>query len=144
MSPQKRAGAEPETEVGEPELPKYHIDEGWYERQGRSLQHMIEARLAPSEGAEEKPARKRGRAARAPTMEDVAKVEGFVNPQLPLMEAVFRLLLVHQNKPLDLEEISQELAERGIGVTDARAVRPDILERMVDRDTHYGIVRYSE
>ena len=125
--------------------PKYHIDESWFERQSRSLQNMIDSRVPAAGLSGEKPTRKRGKAAsKGTSMADLARVEGFVTPELPILEAVFRLMLIHQNKPLDVEQISQELAERGIGIMDARVVRPEALTRMLDHDFHYGLTRYQE
>lgn len=132
------------------QMPKYHIDEAWYEVQHRSFQYMIESRVEALEGQKEKPAekattRKRAKAGPKPTgMESLSKIEGFVHPELSILEAVFRLLLVHQNKPMDAAEISQELAEHGIGVMDTRVVNPQSLVRMLDADFHYGFKRYQE
>ncbi|MBF8299115.1 MAG: hypothetical protein HW397_164 [Dehalococcoidia bacterium] len=130
--------------------PKYFIDEGWYELQSRSLQHMIDSRMSSVETAQvkapEKPSsRRKAKAAtvKAPTMESLSKVEGFIHPDLTILEAVFRLLLVNQNKPMDVQQISQELAEHGIGVMDTRMVNPQSLTRMLDSDFHYGIRRHS-
>jgi hypothetical protein len=125
--------------------PKYFIDEAWYEANSRSLQHMIDSRMEgegqKEKGGEEKAPRRKSRSAKAPTMETLSKVEGFIRPELSIMEAVFRLLLVNQNKPMDVEQISQELAEHGIGVMDTRVVSPQALRRMLDNDFHYGIRR---
>jgi len=131
--------------------PKYFIDEAWYQAHKRSLQHMVDSRMEAMDGqkekaAAEKPApRRRGAraAAKSTPMESLAKVEGFIHPELTLLEAVFRLLLVHQNKPMDVEQISQELAEHGIGVTDTRVVNARSLARLLDGDFHYGIKRYA-
>ena len=74
-------------------------------------------------------------------MADLAKIEGFVNPNLPVREAVFRLLLVYQNKPLDVEQLSQYLTDCGIGIMDARLIQPKALQRILDSDDYYGIAR---
>ena len=60
---------------------------------------------------------------------------------LPLLEAIFRLLLVHENKPMDVEQLSQELAERGIGIRDARPVDAETLIRVLANDNYYGLAR---
>ena len=125
--------------------PKYRIDESWFQREGRSLEFMIESRASGFEVPAAKPNRKRSKSvSKAPTMEQLSKIEGFVNADLPVMEAVFRLLLIHENKPLDVEQISQELAEAGLGVLDARVINPGTLVRMLDRDFHYGIAREED
>ena len=95
--------------------PAYRIDEGWYERSRRSLDDMIAARTGS-------PTTSKRRRKSAPSMADLAKIEGFVNPNLPVREAVFRLLLVYQNKPLDVEQLSQYLTD-------------------CDSDDYYGIAR---
>ena len=124
-------------------LPRYIVDEGWYEREGRSLAHAIESRIASIEMPQAKPKRRGKAAQKTSTFEDLAKIEGFVSPGLTVLEAVFRLLLVHQNKPMDVDQIGQELAERGIGVRDSRIINPDVLVRMLDRDSYYGFARAS-
>ena len=77
-------------------------------------------------------------------MADLAQIEGFVNPELPLLEAIFRLLLVHENKPMDAEQLSQELAERGIGIRDARPVDAETLVRVLKNDDYYGLAQLDE
>ena len=129
--------------VEEPQpVPVYHIDEAWFETAGRSLQDMIDGRVVSRQQAQDG-AGKRRRKRSSISMADLAKIEGFVNPELPILEAIFRLLLVHENKPMDVEQISQELAERGIGILDARVVRPEALTRILDTDSYYGLKRVS-
>ena len=138
------------TRIEEGELfPSYHIDEAWYEQQGRSLRYMIESRTEGIEPAavkaQEKPSKRKTKAiavTKGVSMESLAKLEGFIRPELTILEAIFRLILVHQNKPLPATQISEELAEHGIGVMDSRVVRPGNLVRMLDADFHYGIRRF--
>ena len=121
---------------------KYYIDTGWFERQGRSFEFMIESRVEGLDVPSSKGSRKRGKAAsKGTSLEDISKIEGFVKPELPILEAVFRLLLIHQNKPMDVDQISQELAELGLGVLDARMITPQTLIRTIDKDFHYGLTR---
>ena len=114
--------------------PSYRIDEGWYERNRRSLDEMIAARTS---GATTSKRRRKS----TPSMADLAKIEGFVDPNLPVSEAVFRLLLVYQNKPLDVEQLSQYLTDCGIGIMDSRLIQPKALQRILDKDDYYGITR---
>jgi hypothetical protein len=120
--------------------PRYHIDLKWYEANSRSFPDMITSRIGEGETEPSKTARKR-KASSNPSMADLAKIEGFVNPEMPLLEAAFRLLLVHENKPMDVEQMGQELAERGIGIRDARVVTPETLTRLLDSDSYYGVQR---
>ena len=136
---------------GTSKAPKYFIDEAWYELKSRSFQHMIDSRIEAVEDPTEKPTeravkRGKGKAAAAvsktATMDSLSKVEGFIHHELSVLETVFRLLLVHRNKPMYAEEMSQELAEHGIGVMDTRVVNAHSLTRMLDADFHYGIRRH--
>lgn len=121
-------------------LVKFHIDQSWYEDNHRSFQSMIDTRVSSGPSLDP-PTRTKRKKASVTSMADLSKIEGFVGAELPILEAIFRLLLIHENKPMDTEEISQELAERGIGIIDSRTVRPAALTRILDHDTHYGLRR---
>lgn len=125
------------------EQPKYYIDVDWFVRQDRSFEFMIESRVAGLEMVSVTGGRARKkRPTKGISLEEISKFEGFVKADLPVLEAVFRLLLVHENKPMDVGQISQELAEAGLGVLDARMITSESLIRMIDRDFHYGLSRY--
>lgn len=140
----KETASRGETEQDDQQqAPKYYIDESWFERVGRSLQHLIESRVTEPGDIQDKSAKRRKKKA-AVSMADLAQIEGFVNPELPLLEAIFRLLLVHENKPMDAEQLSQELAERGIGIRDARPVDPETLIRVLANDDYYGLTQLGK
>lgn len=140
----KETASRGETEQDDQQqAPKYYIDESWFERVGRSLQHLIESRVTEPGDVQDKSAKRRRKKA-AVSMADLAQIEGFVNPELPLLEAIFRLLLVHENKPMDVEQLSQELAERGIGIRDARPVDPETLIRVLANDDYYGLAQLGK
>ena len=140
----KETASRGETEQDDQQqAPKYYIDESWFERVGRSLQHLIESRVTEPGDIQDKSAKRRRKKA-AVSMADLAQIEGFVNPELPLLEAIFRLLLVHENKPMDVEQLSQELAERGIGIRDARPVDPETLIRVLENDDYYGLAQLGK
>ncbi|MCH8191057.1 MAG: hypothetical protein IIC80_06860 [Chloroflexi bacterium] len=140
----KETASRGETEQDDQQqAPKYYIDESWFERVGRSLQHLIESRVTEPGDIQDKSAKRRRKKA-AVSMADLAQIEGFVNPELPLLEAIFRLLLVHENKPMDVEQLSQELAERGIGIRDARPVDAETLIRVLANDDYYGLTQLGK
>lgn len=57
----------------------------------------------------------------------------------PLLESVFRLLLSTGNQPMNVDEIARRLAEvRG------NSVSSDLLCRLLDHDSFYGITRVPE
>ena len=51
----------------------------------------------------------------------------------------FRLFLVNGNQPLDLEELSKQLAEWRGG--DTYRTSPEILSRLLDSSQYYGLRR---
>ena len=126
-------------EAEEESDPRYNIDMDWFERNQRSLDEMIAGRVADLEPPSPKASKRKK--ATPPSMADLAKIEGFINPQLPLLEAVFRLVLVHQDKPLGVGQISQELAEAGLGIKDSRLVSPEVVSRLIESDVYYGLRR---
>lgn len=123
----------------EQETQRYNVDLKWFDHNHRSLDEMIAARVADLEGPTQKGRRRKS--AGPTTMADLAKIEGFINPLLPLSEAIFRLILVHENKPLPVTQISQELAEAGLGIQDSRLVNPEVIRRLIEADVHYGFKR---
>lgn len=117
---------------------KYRIDLEWLHSHSRSLDEMIAARL-PADAGQGKGPKKAVK--KTPDLADLAKIEGFISHDLPVLEAVFRLILVHENKPMDVDQLSQELAEQGVGIRDARVIGPEALIRMMDDDSYYGMVQ---
>ena len=68
----------------------------------------------------------------------------FIHPDLPVMEAVFRVLLSKGNKPMTLESIYENLRERWSNPTNPRTPHVDNLYRMLIADTFYGISQVSQ
>ena len=73
-----------------------------------------------------------------------SKTPEFIHPELPVMEAVFRILLSGHNKPMTLESIYQVLRERWWDLTNPRTPPPATLYRMLSHDAFYGISQVSE
>jgi hypothetical protein len=65
-----------------------------------------------------------------------SKQENFLNPNLPLMDMIFRLFLANGNEPLALEEIEGKLREI---VRSTRNVSTSVLKRIIEADKYYGI-----
>ena len=53
------------------------------------------------------------------------------------MESVFRLILANGNRPLELEELGNQLRERLDG--DTYRTSPEMLSRLLDNDRYYGL-----
>ena len=66
-----------------------------------------------------------------------SKTEGFITGELPILESIFRLLLANGNKPMDLEEIGNQLSERRGG--DATRTSVEVLSRVLESDRYYGL-----
>ena len=65
----------------------------------------------------------------------------FIPPDLPLMEAVFRVYLKEGNKPMNALEIRDQLMEWWSQTGPYKDVEPHILKRMLDNDRQYGFRR---
>ncbi|MBI4338583.1 MAG: hypothetical protein HY680_01370 [Chloroflexi bacterium] len=85
-----------------------------------------------------------------PWEEHLAMVEGhcsrtaeFIYPGLPLMEAVFRVLLGRGNAPTTLGEIHGVLQEKWADSSSHWAPPPARLYRMASRDVFYGIIELA-
>ena len=76
--------------------------------------------------------------------EHCSKTPDFIHPGLPVLEAVFRILLSGRNRPMTLEAIHQLLQERWTEITNPRTPQPATLHRILTHDTFYGISQVSE
>lgn len=69
---------------------------------------------------------------------------GFIQPDMPAMEAAFRILLSNGRKPMAVQVIYEALRERWSNPTNPRTPPPDKLYRMLLADTFYGITQLAE
>jgi hypothetical protein len=72
-----------------------------------------------------------------------AQDEGFVSPDMPLQEIVFRTLLAEGNKPLTLAQLHYAVTEKW--ATPIRPMNLSLvsLKRILDRDTYYCFSVYQ-
>ena len=125
----------PNSEAIQPEV-EYAIDFEWFRKSNRSLAILMRSRACP---------KCRHQFSDEATPEDMlsrfsqccSQAPEFLHPHLPLTEAMFRLFLANENKPMSAEEISQELNRWDIGET--RPVDTKTLRRLLDNDQSYGI-----
>jgi len=68
----------------------------------------------------------------------------FIRSEMPVMEAVFRVLLSNDREPMTVEAIYEALRERWSNPTNPRTPPPDKLYRMLMVDTFYGIIPVLE
>lgn len=147
-----------ETSAETKESPSYAIDRQWYQERDRSFVVVALSRMCPScrhqfevKSEPPRPSKKKGKSATASAIgargqepftvfeNCCGTAEDFLRPDLPLLEAIFRLFLARGNRPLTAEEISEQLRERWGGVTKRRDLSPSLIRRVMDGDEFYGL-----
>ncbi len=152
---------EPEEEI---EKPKYYIDLKWYDDHDRSFRTVAQARFCRScqakLGSETQE--------RVPTVDPktgrvvfemrsvpygtnpmsvirscCSKAKGYIGPETPVLEAVFRLFLANANQPTDLEGLREQLSEYLALNSRPHGYAVEYLERLIENDTQYGLRRFD-
>src|SRR4051812_734892 len=161
MELEERTEDLPEAEE-RPSIP-FYIDQQWYDTQNLSFHDLVlsrmcetcQARTAAGEEEEErhtvydaKTRRASFQVRRVPfasnpikrIREDCSAKKGYILPDMPTLEAVFRIYLANGNQPMPLAHVREQLADwcpdgqcRWLQLTDPQ------LERIVEMDSHYGI-----
>jgi len=133
-----------EDESTEPTTSRWCIELDWYESNRRSFLTLAQECLCPV-------CRKRlkideGEALQADVLSTIkdccSKTEEFITGELPILESIFRLFLANGNKPLDLEEMGEQLSERRGG--DATRTSVEVLSRILGSDRYYGLRQVKE
>lgn len=137
--------------------PRYYVDMDWHQRHARSFRALIESRLCSACQArlgtevEQRVPTGKGKGEKAHEVRSVpfpadpvaqirdccSKSKDFIRPNMPLQEAIFRVILANGNQPLDAEEICQQLEWMGYGER-ARFISPSAIQRMLEADNFYG------
>ena len=162
---EERSDTAIETEE-QPAIP-YYIDQEWYEANGLSFQEIVQgrmcepcqARAAAGEETEERyteydPKTKRAfpKVRRVPfasnpikrIREECSTKKGYISPDMPTLEAVFRIYLANGNQPMPLSHVREQLVDwcpdgqcRWLLLPDAQ------LARIIANDLYYGIRPFS-
>lgn len=115
------------------------VDLDWYEEDRRSFVSLAGGRLCPE-------CRKRyDRDDSQVSADDLlvnirdccSKKPGFIAADQPIMESIFRILLINGNQPIEITELSRQLSEWRGG--DSPRISIDVLSRLLQDDRHYGI-----
>jgi hypothetical protein len=116
---------------------RYFIDLDWYQEQERSFATLAASRLCPTSRKKEKT---KSEAALLRTIKQCcSKRDGFITPNMPLLEMVFRLLLANGNEPLELGQMQEQL-QKWLGDTNnSRDLSILKLKRILDNDRYYGL-----
>ena len=112
----------------------YFIDLSWYENEGRSFLTLASRRLCPSCQRKEISAPKLFQTIK----QCCSKKKGFIPPNPPLLEMVFRLFLADSNQLQDLEQIQQQLL-KWLADASLRDLSLPKLKRIIENDRYYGL-----
>jgi uncharacterized protein YlaI len=150
-----------ESEVEE----RYFIDADWYEQQKLSFMDIVRFRMCPQcqdrlgEEVEERypvADRRTGRVTYEirktsygsrpiPIIRDCcSRKSGYINPEMTVLEAVFRILLANGNQPMPLEHVREQLREWcPTGRCQWLLMPMDLLRVVVSRDQFYGLKQHE-
>jgi len=116
---------------------RYFIDLDWYQQQERSFATLAESRLCPTSRKKEKT---KSEAALLRTIRQCcSKRDGFITPNMPLLEMIFRLLLANGNQPLELEQMQEQLQKWLGDTSNSRDLSVPKLKRILSNDQYYGL-----
>lgn len=143
------------------ESPKYSIDTTWFDENHLSFQDMVQDRMCESCVAklgteteervttvDPKTRRVKFAFSKVPfgqhpikvIHECCSKTRDFITPEMPTLEAIFRVYLANGNQPMPLEHVREQLAEWCPGGGCQWLLIPlDQLERVIQADAYYGI-----
>ena len=125
----------------------YAIDTKAFEASGRSFQYAVFSRLCNRghcsfcEGGKTSPTD-------MGTPSEMMKAIGsecsnepdFLLPGTPITEAVFRIMLKRNNKPMTLDEVQSELTSAWASVIYLKNLSEDVLRRLLEGQNEYYIV----
>jgi hypothetical protein len=135
-------------ETEQQEQPDYAIDVRAFESSGKSFAYAVYTRMsergmAQVGGAPDQLPQPLG----SPNeyMKVIATVcskePDFLLPGTPISEAVFRLLLANNNKPMSLQQIQTGLTSAWASVIYLKNLSDDVVRRMLDQPNEYFIRR---
>jgi hypothetical protein len=117
---------------------KYFIDLDWYRDQDRSFARLATSRLCPTSQKKKPPKTDAGLL--NAVKQCCSKTDGYITPDMTLMESIFRLLLASGNRPLSLKQIQSRLVQRvGDLTSGGRDLSISTLKRVIDHDRFYGL-----
>ncbi len=115
----------------------------WFQQYNRSISALIQNYLCPKcaqqlshEGKENSPD-----ALMSAIKDCCSHAPEFINDRLPISESIFRLFLANGNRPLDLEELGEQLSALRGG--DPYRTSPETLSRLLKNDRYYGLQEYK-
>ena len=144
---------------------RYFVDSNWYDDHELSFSHIVNSRMCPQclarlgeETEERYPVADRrtgkvtyevrrvryGTRPLAVIRDCCSRKSGFINPDMPALEAVFRIMLANANQPMQLQHIREQLREWcPTGRCQWLLVPLEVLRQVIERDHSYGLRRYE-
>ncbi|MCZ6615101.1 MAG: hypothetical protein O7F09_03530 [Chloroflexi bacterium] len=123
---------------------RFHISLERVASQGRSLQLLLQQRRCASCWGSLMQEPKGGRDITASRhlskiASHCSKTDDFINSDMPLAEAIFRILLSNANKPMTTQQIYEGLNERWVDPINPRIPEMEGIYRIMSHDTFYGL-----
>ena len=72
-----------------------------------------------------------------------ATKSGFIRPNMPMQEIVFRELLSAGNQPIGLDQLHFSVTDKWYTPTNPRNISASSLKKVLDNDLYYGLVDIS-
>ena len=124
----------------------YIIDPAKMEELNRSLALMLQSRRCVSskarlEASSETPSEEEHMRELA---ECCSNEEGFIRPDMPMQEIVFRSILAEGNKPVSLEHLHYLVTDKWYSPVNPRSLSADGLKKVLDADVFYGFKEVTE
>ena len=127
-------------EPSPPQIPYYVIDLSRAKEFDRSLPVILLSRRCPScraqlESSSDLP----------PDEEQIKEIasccstqEGYIRPEMPMQEIIFRTLLSGGNQRVSLEQLHYLVTDRWYTPNNPRNISIDSLKQVLDHDSYYG------
>jgi len=120
--------------------PRFAIDFDAMEASGRSAVFFVRSRICADGQKKAEGAKQLKEYLKIISGECAGKPE-FIGPSTPLSEAVFRLILAANNRPLSIRDIQDGLTEAWSSVIYMKDLSEELLTRLLDRPNTYFIKR---
>ncbi|MBI2965445.1 MAG: hypothetical protein HYY34_04485 [Chloroflexi bacterium] len=120
--------------------PRFVIDFDAMEAAGRSAVFFVRSRMCADAQKKAEGAKQLKDCLKLISSECAGKPE-FIGPSTPLSEAVFRLILAANNRPLSIRDIQDGLTEAWSSVIYMKDLSEELLTRLLDRPNSYFIKR---
>ena len=121
---------------------RYQVSTSLANEQNRSLPTLLTSRLdyVTQEGIDPNPS---ADSDIAPILDLLSKVsstkDDYLLPDTPLKEAIFRIILANNNKPMSANEISDQLSRRWSESANSRDISANVIERLLTNSQTYCI-----